>query len=110
MWDMSLSDIIVIVSPLINILLIFIGYYFYIKGKAQEAASAAIDHIEPLEKVNGKESKEKLEEAVEQVYVLVPPAARVLIPKSVVRSIVQRAFCNIEEYAKKQAKKYSSKQ
>ena len=42
---------------------------------------------------------------VEQVYELIPASARVFIPKTVVRGIVQMAFDNIEEYAKKQVAK-----
>jgi len=93
-----------IAMPILAVLMSCVGYYFYIKSQAERAAAAAINKAEP-DADDGKTGEEKLNEAVEQVYELIPASARVFIPKTVVRGIVQMAFDNIEEYAKKQVAK-----
>lgn len=103
-----IAKIINIAIPILAVLMTFVGYYFYIKSQAEKAASVAINKTEPNIK-DSKTSDEKLNEAIEQVYNLIPITARVFIPKPVVRGIVQVAFDNIEEYAKKQIAKKSNK-
>lgn len=87
----------------VSVLLTFISYYFYIVSKAKEAASEAINKAEDAD----KSGTEKLNLAVKQVYELIPITARMFIPKSVIKTLVQAAFDNIEEYAKKQIAKKS---
>lgn len=103
-----IAKIINIAIPILAVLMTFVGYYFYIKSQAEKAASVAINKTETDTK-DGKSGEEKLNEAVEQVYDLIPISARVFVPKPVVRGIVQVAFDNIEEYAKKQIAKKSNK-
>lgn len=91
-----------IVLPILAVLMSFVSYYFYIKAKAQEAASAAINKVEILEDTIITTSHDKLGEAVKQVYALLPASSKIFIPKAAVEFIVQKAFDNIEEYAKKQ--------
>ena len=99
---LMVSIIFNIVLPILAVLMSFVSYYFYIKAKAQEAASAAINKVEILEDTIITTSHDKLGEAVKQVYALLPASSKIFIPKAAVEFIVQKAFDNIEEYAKKQ--------
>ena len=95
-----------IAMPILAVLMSFVGYYFYIKAQAEKAATSAINSVEP-DSNDGKTGEEKLNEAVEQVYLTIPISARAFIPKPIVRGMVQFAFDNIEQYAKKQIAKKS---
>lgn len=79
----------------------FVGWYFYVKGKAYKAAEGAVDDAEQ----DGKTGAEKLEIATEQVYAIIPVVLKPFITKDIVRGIVQAAFDKIEAYAKKQVEK-----
>lgn len=94
----------IIINLILGILAIvasFVGWYFYVKGKAYKAAEGAVDDAEQ----DGKTGAEKLEIATDQVYAIIPVVLKPFITKDIVRDIVQAAFDKIEAYAKKQVKK-----
>jgi len=94
----------IIINLILGILAIvasFVGWYFYVKGKAYKAAEGAVDDAEQ----DGKTGAEKLEIATDQVYAIIPVVLKPFITKDIVRDIVQAAFDKIEAYAEKQVKK-----
>ena len=98
---MSVAQIINIVLAVLSVAATFVGYYFYIRGKAYKAAQDAVDQAEQ----DDKTGEEKLAAAVEQVYALIPAVLKPIISREIVKGIVQAAFEKIESYAKKQVAK-----
>lgn len=98
---MNTSQIINIVLGVLSVLITFVGYYFYIRGKAIKAAQKAVNDAEQDDKTGA----EKLQIAVEQVYSLIPPILKPVITRTIITGIVQAAFDKIEAYAKKQIQK-----
>lgn len=98
---MRTETIINLILGVLAIVASFVGWYFYIRGRAYKAAEGAIDDAEQ----DGKTGAEKLEIATEQVYAIIPIALKPFITKDIVRGIVQAAFDKIEAYAEKQVKK-----
>ena len=105
METLGVEAIISLVLAGLSLIVTFIGHYFYVRGKLHKAAAGAITNAEQDDKTGA----EKLELAVDQVYVLVPASLKVFIHRSSVRKIVQAAFDKIEDYAKKQVEKKSKK-
>ena len=100
---METSHIIDIVLSILTVIMIFVGYYFYIKAKLHKAATEAINDAEQTE----KDGEEKLKDAVEQVYALVPVILKPIFNKELLTYMIQDAFDKIEAYAKKQQNKKS---
>lgn len=98
---MKAEAIINLILGIIAVIASFVGWYFYIKGKAYKAAEGAVDNAEQ----DGKTGAEKLEIATDQVYAIIPVVLKPFITKEIVRGIVQAAFDKIESYAKKQVEK-----
>lgn len=98
---MKAEAIINLIFGVIAVVASFVGWYFYIKGKAYKAAEGAVDNAEQ----DGKTGAEKLEIATDQVYAIIPVVLKPFITKEIVRGIVQAAFDKIESYAKKQVEK-----
>ncbi len=101
MKELGLEAIISIALTVFSIIVTFVSYYFYIRGKLHKAAAGAITNAEQ----DDKTGEEKLELAVEQVYSLIPISLKPFIHKKSVRKIVQAAFDKIEDYAQKQVEK-----
>ena len=79
-------------------------YYFVIRYDLSRAVNEAIDTVEGL---NAKGAA-KMREAVDILYVIVPPVFRIFITKARIESLVQKAFDKMEAYAKKQLDKKAS--
>lgn len=75
-------------------------YYLLIRAKVRESALGAIIQAESLELIGEK----KMELAVKLVYNIVPAPARPFFTKTVIQTIIQKVFDEVEEYAKKQTK------
>ncbi len=105
MKELGLEAIISIALTVFSIIVTFVSYYFYIRGKLHKAAAGAITNAEQ----DDKTGEEKLELAVEQVYSLIPISLKPFIHKKSVRKIVQAAFDKIEDYAQKQVEKAKKK-
>ena len=80
----------------------FLTYYFYIKGKVYQAVEGAVSNAEQED----RGGTEKLEFAIDQIRALIPLPFRAVITRKVIRCIVQTAFDQIEEYAQKQVIKH----
>jgi hypothetical protein len=98
---MTWSYIINIILGILAVAASFIGYYFYIRGKLLNAATGAVNDAEQ----DGKIAAEKRQQAVDQVYALVPALLKPILSKTFVADRVQEAFEKIEQYAKKQLAK-----
>lgn len=96
-WEIILT----IVSSIITVASIVIGYYQYIKKKIEQEALTAINKAEDTDKVG----QEKMKEAVQTVYSLIPVVARPFISEKLVEMIIQNVFDKVEEYAHKQLEK-----
>ena len=93
--------ILTILSIVCTLVLVIIGYYQFIKKKIEEDALDAINKAEDTDKIG----KEKLQDAVETVYSLLPPVAKPFVSKQFIELIIQQVFDKVEEYAQKQLNK-----
>lgn len=106
----TVPTIITILLGILAVVVSFLSYYFYIKGKLYKAAEGAINDAEPDEDPEDEKiSAQKLDAATDQVYALIPAILKPIIKRDVVKGIVQAAFDRIEAYAKKQVSKNSKK-
>lgn len=98
---MKAEIIITIVSIICTIVSILCGYYIYIRKKIEQEALNAINKAEDTDKVG----KEKMAEAVETIYNILPACVRPFISKDMIEIVVQGVFDKMEEYVRKQVKK-----
>ena len=98
---MKAEIIITIVSIICTIVSILCGYYIYIRKKIEQEALNAINKAEDTDKVG----KEKMAEAVETIYNILPACVRPFISKDMIEVVVQGVFDKMEEYVRKQVKK-----
>lgn len=96
-WELILT----IISTLCTVAAIIVGYYQYIKKKIEKEALDAINKAEDTDKVG----EEKMKEAVETVYSILPAVVKPFISKQLVETLIQGVFDKVEEYAKKQLNK-----
>lgn len=93
-WELILS----IVSCLFTLVAIVISYYFAIRKKIEQEALNAVNKAEDTDKLG----EEKMQDAVETVYDIIPAVAKPFISKKLVETIIQGVFDKVEEYARKQ--------
>lgn len=98
---MKAEIIITIVSIVCTIVSILCGYYIYIRKKIEQEALDAINKAEDTDKIG----KEKMAEAVETIYNILPACVRPFISKDMIEIVVQGVFDKMEEYVRKQVKK-----
>lgn len=98
---MKAEIIITIVSIVCTIVSILCGYYIYIRKKIEQEALDAINKAEDTDKIG----KEKMAEAVETIYNILPACVRPFISKDMIEVVVQSVFDKMEEYVRKQVKK-----
>lgn len=96
-WELILS----IVSCLFTLVAIVISYYLAIRKKIEQEALNAINKAEDTDKIG----EEKMQDAVEIVYDIIPAVAKPFISKKLVETIIQSVFDKVEEYARKQVNK-----
>ena len=96
-WELILS----IVSCLFTLAAIVISYYLAIRKKIEQEALNAINKAEDTDKIG----EEKMQDAVEIVYDIVPAVAKPFISKKLIETIIQSVFDKVEEYARKQVAK-----
>lgn len=97
MWGTIASVVLVLLSVGFALL----SYYLDIKKNILENANGAISKAEDTDKKNA----EKMAYVVGQLKSIVPRFMRFIFTDRVIEKIVQKAFDEIEEYAKKQKKK-----
>lgn len=93
-WELILS----IVSCLFTLAAIVISYYLAIRKKIEQEALNAINKAEDTDKIG----EEKMQDAVEIVYDIIPAVAKPFISKKLIKTIIQSVFDKVEEYARKQ--------
>ena len=96
-WQLILT----IVSSLITVAAAIIGYYQHIKKRLEEEALNAINKAEETDKVGA----EKMQDAIEMVYDMIPTVAKPFISEKMVEMVIQTVFDKVEDYAKKQIEK-----
>lgn len=96
-WELILT----IVSGVVTVLSVVLGYYQYIKKKIEQEALNAINKAEDTDKIGA----EKMRDAVKTVYELIPGVAKPFISEKLVEMIIQNVFDKVEEYAHKQLEK-----
>lgn len=91
-------DILLVIA---GVAITLLSYYLNVRRKIREAAEGAINAAEELNKIG----EEKMQIAIEQIYVAIPIVAKPFISKTLIREILQEVFDNMEKYAKKQMNK-----
>lgn len=90
-----------ILLALLSVVLAGVSYYLEVKKNLLEKANGEISRAEDTDKKNA----EKMAFVVEQLKKIVPKAMRFIFTDKAIEKIVQKAFDEIEDYAKKQTKK-----
>lgn len=98
---MTTESILTIIYCICTIGAVIVGYYQYIKKRISQEALDAINKAEDSDKIG----KEKMAEAVETVYSLIPVVARPFVSEKLIETIIQGVFDKVEEYARKQVEK-----
>lgn len=96
-WELILS----VVSCLATLIAIVTGYYIAIRKKIEQEALNAINKAEDTNKIG----EEKMKDAVETVYSIIPAVAKPFISEKLIETIIQGVFDKVEEYARKQVAK-----
>jgi len=89
-------------SIICTLIAIVLGYYQFIKKKIEQDALDAINKAEDTDKIG----EEKLKDAVETVYSLLPVVAKPFISEKLLEVVIQQVFDKVEEYAQKQLNKH----
>ena len=96
-WELILT----IVSGVVTVLSVVLGYYQYIKKKIEQEALNAINKAEDTDKIGA----EKMRDAVKTVYELIPSVAKPFVSEKLIETVIQGVFDKVEEYARKQVSK-----
>ncbi len=96
-----MDNVLTIISILLTLAAVCVSYYLYIKKVIERKSLDAINNAENTD----KEGKEKLADAVEEVYSVLPVVVKPFISRAVVETIIQTIFDKVEEYAQKQVNK-----
>ena len=96
MWEMILN----IVFAVLSVAFAFLAYYLDIRRKIVEQANGKISSAEDTD----KKKAEKMAYVVGQLKKIVPKVLRFIFTDKAIEKIVQKAFDEIEDYAKKQKK------
>ena len=97
----NLYPILSIVFAVLTVVGTFVAYYFKAKNTIIAAANGAINNAED----SGKPGNEKFEMAVDELYALIPAAVKPFISREFIGTLTQKAFDEIDKFAKKQADK-----
>lgn len=96
-WELILT----IVSSVITVAAAILGYYQHIKKRLEQEALNAINKAEETDKIGA----EKMQDAIEMVYDMIPTVAKPFMSKKMVEMVIQGVFDKVEEYVRKQVKK-----
>ena len=89
-----------IVFAVLSVAFAFLAYYLDIRRKIVEQANGKISSAEDTD----KKKAEKMAYVVGQLKKIVPKVLRFIFTDKAIEKIVQKAFDEIEDYAKKQKK------
>lgn len=98
---MNWEPILTIVSSVLTIIATILGYYQHIKKRLEQQALDAINRAEETDKIGA----EKMQDAINMVYDMIPAVARPFISEKMIEIVIQNVFDKVEEYAQKQIKK-----
>ena len=76
----------------------FLIHYLIIRFNLSKAVNEAIDNAEQI----GIKGKEKMQQAIDYLYNLIPAVFKAFIKKPWIEGLIQKAFDKMEDYAKKQ--------
>jgi len=79
----------------------FVIHYLIIRFNLSKTVNEAIDNAEQI----GIKGKEKMQQAIDYLYNLIPAFFKAFIKKPWIESLIQKAFDKMEDYAKKQLEK-----
>ena len=96
-----METILSIVFAVLTVVGTFVAYYFNVKNKLVAAANQAINHAQDT----GRPNDEKFNQAVDELYQLIPAVIKPFISRVFVEELIQKAFDEIKEFAEKQAEK-----
>jgi hypothetical protein len=95
-----LEEILLIISSLVSVVAICLGYYRYIRKKLETGAVDAINKAE----LTAYPGVEKMQYAVDIVYNIVPAVLKPFFSRDVIEVMIQGVFDKMEEYARQQIK------
>lgn len=98
---MTTEIILSIASCVVTVAALIFSYYVTIKKKITQEALGAINSAEDTDKIGA----EKMADAVEEVYAIIPAVAKPFVSRKLIETIIQSVFDKVEEYAEKQANK-----
>jgi|GEM_PF-5520946 len=84
----------------------FAIHYLIIRFNLSKAVNEVITNVEDLEAAG----KEKMKQAVEHLYGLIPPQLKAFISRAWIESLIQKAFDKMEAFAEKQIEKKAATQ
>ena len=85
---MKMELVATIISVVCTVVSVIAGYYIYIRKRIEEEALDAINKAEDTD----KHAEEKLEEAVETVYNVLPSVIKPFISRALLKTIIQKVF------------------
>lgn len=106
---MDTKMIIDIISIVLYVIIGGIALYYKSNTKLNKRVNDLIDRAELLYADSTNAGGQKFSWVVDKLYGLIPAPVRLIIPKAIVETIVQNTFDSMENYAKKQLDKASSK-
>ena len=95
MWEMIIN----IVLAVLSVAIAFIAYYLEIKRKIVEAAGSEIANAQDV----AADNSERMAYVVAQLKKIVPAPLRFIFTDKIIKTIAQKVFDKIKEYAKKHA-------
>ena len=104
--DIKIEYVLTALSILFTFIAVVISYYQYVKKIIEQNALDSINKVEDLDKAG----EEKLADAVELVYAMVPAVVKPFISKKMIEVTIQTVFDKVQEFAQKQVDKEVSEQ
>ncbi len=98
---MDWESILTIIFAVLSIVSAFLSYYMNVRKKIAESITQEVNNAE----VDGAIGEEKKVEVIAQLRKIIPAVLKPFITDNILDALVQKAFDNIEAYAKKQLKK-----
>lgn len=102
-------DIMLIIRIALYVLIGGVALYFKYNEKLNKRVAGFIDEAEEIYKDVVKAGGKKHAYVVDALYSLIPAPLRLIFTKEMISGIVDRAFAEIENYAKKQLDKVLNK-
>lgn len=106
---MDMNTILTILQIVLYVILGGLAIWFNQNAKLKSKVAELINKAEELYADTTKAGGQKFEWVVNALYALLPAAMQVIIPRSMVETIVQNVFDQMKEFAKKTLDKEAGK-